>query len=58
MADATIKHMHQDIELMRQDLAVIKYILSEEGQLTDWAKEQLVKARSEQASSYTDLDDI
>jgi len=35
---------------------VKKYI--QEGQLTDWAKEQLAKARKEPESSYTDLDDI
>lgn len=37
---------------------MIAHILSEEGQLTDWAKEQLARARKEPASSYTDLDDV
>lgn len=48
----------RDIEAMKRDIAVIKHILSEEGQLTDWAKNQLTKARKEPETSYTDLDDI
>ncbi|MDO8661088.1 MAG: hypothetical protein Q7K43_04310 [Candidatus Woesearchaeota archaeon] len=58
MAEAVIEHMHQDIELMRKDLAVIRHILSEEGKLSDWAKEELAKARKEPESSYTDLNAI
>lgn len=58
MAELAIKHMHHDLESIKQDLAVIKHILSEEGKLSDWAKEQLAKAREEKASSYTDIDDI
>ncbi len=58
MAETTEEHMHKDIELMKKDLSVIKHILSEEGQLTDWAKEQLAKSRKEPESSCTDLDDI
>ena len=58
MAEAVIEHMHKDIELMKTDLAIIKHILSEEGQLTPWAREELAKARSEPVSSYTDLDDM
>lgn len=58
MAEAAIEHMHEDIELMKKDLAVIKHILSQEGELSDWTKEQLAKARKEPASSYTDLDNV
>ncbi|MBI4148248.1 hypothetical protein HY490_03065 [Candidatus Woesearchaeota archaeon] len=58
MAEAVLEHMHKDIELMKKDLAVIKHILTEEGQLTEWAKVQLLKARNEPESSYTDLHDI
>ena len=58
MVEAVIEHLHKDIELMKKDLAVIKHILSEEGQLTEWAKKQLARAREEPESSYTDLDAV
>ena len=32
--------------------------MTREGQLTEWAKEQLTKARKESKSSYIDLYDI
>ncbi len=58
MAEVIMEHMHEDIEFIKKDLAVIKHILSQEGQLSTWAKTQLIKARKEPKSSYTDLDDI
>lgn len=58
MSEAEIKHMHEDIEVIKQDLAVIKHILSEEGKLTEWAKKALAKARAEPAESYTNIDEL
>jgi len=52
------KHIDKDLEQLKRDVAVIKHILSEEGKLTPWAKEQLAKARVDPESQYTDLDDI
>ena len=37
MAQNDLQHMHQDIEGLKNDIAVIKHILSEEGELTDEA---------------------
>jgi len=58
MAEINIKHIHQDILKLQRDISVIKHVLSEEGELTDWAKKALKKARSEPESDYVDLDDI
>ena len=57
-AKVDVSHLHQDILTLQRDISVIKHILSEEGKLTAWAKQQLAKARTEPASSYVDLDDI
>ena len=50
-----VEHMHLDIETIKQDLAVIKHILSEEGILTESAKKRLDKARAIPISEYKEL---
>ena len=58
MSEADIKHIHGDIEVLKKDISVIKHILSEEGQLTDWAKNALKEAREESEENYSDLNDL
>lgn len=58
MTDMVLEHMHADLEQLKNDVSIIKHILSEEGKLTPWAQKELAKARSEPAASYTDLDDL
>ena len=36
-----LKHIHNDIEVLKRDMAVIKHILSEEGELTEEAEKRL-----------------
>lgn len=55
MVETEIKHLHEDIELIKKDIAVIKHILSEEGELTDEAKRRLEVARKMPDSKYIDL---
>ena len=55
MAEAEIQHMHADLEAIKEDIAVIKHILIEEGELTDNAKERLEKARKTPLSQYEKL---
>ncbi|MBI3033761.1 hypothetical protein HYY72_01240 [Candidatus Woesearchaeota archaeon] len=55
MSELDIKHMHSDIELLRKDVAIIKHILSEEGELTEEAKKRLEKARANPQSMYAEL---
>jgi hypothetical protein len=39
-----LEHIHKDIVLMKKDIAFIKDALSDEGELSDWAKRELVLA--------------
>lgn len=44
--------MHEDLETLKRDVALIKHILQEEGELTDEAKKQLKEARKAPISDY------
>ncbi|MBI2147496.1 hypothetical protein HYU19_03390 [Candidatus Woesearchaeota archaeon] len=55
MADAVMQHLHQDMEEVKKDIALIKYILSEEGELADTAKLRLAKARKTPLSDYVEV---
>ncbi len=52
MSDATIVHMHNDLEELKRDIAIIKHILSEEGKLSIYAEKELEKARAIPESEY------
>ncbi len=52
MSDATIVHMHNDLEELKRDIAVIKHILSEEGKLSVSAEKELEEARAVPDSEY------
>ncbi|PIV70127.1 MAG: hypothetical protein COS08_01875 [Euryarchaeota archaeon CG01_land_8_20_14_3_00_38_12] len=54
--DVDLKHIHKDIMALQEELSTIKYVLFEEGELTDEAKNRLVKARNTPDSGYIDLD--
>ena len=58
MSDTTIEHMHDDIEELKRDIAVIKHILTEEGKLTEYAKKTLAEARTTPDSEYTSLKEL
>lgn len=51
-------HITKDIEQIKRDLELIKNILISEGELTDWAKEELARAREESEDEYTSLNDL
>jgi len=50
--EATIVHMHDDLEELKRDVALIKHILSEEGKLLPAAKIELEEARAIPDSQY------
>jgi len=54
-AEAEMRHIYEDLELLKTDIAVIKHILSEEGELTEEAKKRLAKARATPDSEYAEL---
>ncbi len=46
------KHREKDLEKLKQDVAVIKHILSEEGKLNAHAQQALEEARKTHDSQY------
>ena len=55
MAMADLEHIHEDLELLKRDIAIIKHILVEEGDLTPEATSRLDVARKTPLSHYTKL---
>ena len=55
MSESDLQHIHEDLELVKDDLALIKHILIEEGELSEEALQRLEKARNTPLSKYTQL---
>ncbi|MEW5897252.1 MAG: hypothetical protein AB1668_06155 [Nanoarchaeota archaeon] len=55
MSEADLRCMHEDLEILKKDISIIKHILSEEGELTEEAKMRLEKARKTHLSKYSKL---
>ncbi len=55
MQQLNMEHLHKDIITLKRDVAVIKHILSEEGELTEHAKRVLEEARKTPLSEYSEL---
>jgi len=47
MSETTIKAIHQDLIELRFKVEKIEHIIEENYELSDWAKKQLKKARTE-----------
>jgi hypothetical protein len=56
--EENMKVIHKDMRKIQRDLELIKNILASEGKLTEWAKQELKRAREEDESNYTDLEDL
>ncbi len=56
--ETEIKDLKEDIKKLMIDVALIKNMLLNEGELTDWAKEELKKARESDESEYASLDQL
>ena len=55
--EITTKDIMNELRKIRIDINIIKGKL-DEGELTDWAKKELKKARDEPEENYTDLEDL
>lgn len=55
MVQANLKQIYGEIELLRNDISVIKHILSQEGELTEEARKRLAAARKTPSSKYAKL---
>ena len=56
--ETEIKDLREDIKKLMIDVALIKNAFLNEGELTDWAKEELKKAREEDESECTSLNEL
>jgi hypothetical protein len=56
--ETEIKDLREDIKKLMIDVALIKNAFLDEGELTDWAKEELKKAREEDEGEYTSLEEL
>ena len=57
MEQITNKEILEKLNKLQIDINIIKGKL-DEGELTDWAKEELEKARKEPEENYIELDDL
>ncbi|HLC97475.1 MAG TPA: hypothetical protein VJC21_01695 [Candidatus Nanoarchaeia archaeon] len=55
---AVMAHMHADLEELKQDIAIVKHILSEEGKVTVHAQKMLAEARATPDSQYIRHEDL
>ncbi len=58
MANVTIDTLHKELHEIRNDLALLKHILSEEYELSAWAKKELEKARSTPEADYVSQEEM
>ena len=58
MAEAIIEHMHEDLETLKRNVAVVMHVLSEEGKLSKYAKQALAEARAMPDSEYISHEEL
>jgi len=56
--ETEIKNIRKDIHRLMTDVALIKSVLFEERELTDWAKSELKKAREQSEEEYISLEEL
>ena len=54
--EVNMETLHGDMIKIQQELDLIKNVLLFEGELTDWAKSELKRAREEDESEYVSLE--
>ena len=58
MESVTLEIINKNIENLYNEVKLIKSILSEEYELSEWAKKELKKARETPQEEYINLKDI
>ena len=56
--ESEMKNIHEDLMKLKADIELIKNILMSEGELTDWAKQELAEARGESEDDCISIDDL
>ena len=55
--ETELKEMNENLIKLREDVELIKNILMSEGELSDWAKEELQEARKRTEKDYVSLEE-
>ena len=50
--------LQEDMRRIRRDVELIKNILMSEGELSNWAKKEMIKARKQKEENYIDLEEL
>ena len=58
MNPSEMKHIHEDLEILKRDISVIKHILLEEGELTEEAIKRLEEARKTPKEDYISHEEL
>ena len=58
MTETEIKHIYEDMEIVKKDIALIKHILIEEGELTEEAVKDLEEARKTPKKEYISHEEL
>ena len=58
MTEIEIKHIYEDMEIVKKDIALIKHILIEEGELTEEAVRDLEEARKTPKKEYISHEEL
>ena len=59
MAEVSLEEIHQDLEVIKQDITMLKEaLLADNGELSDWAKERIADAAQTQRSKFISQKDI
>lgn len=59
MTDVTLREIHEDLELLKRDVADLKTaLLDDEGRLSDWAKERIERYLKEGPKGFVSQEEM
>lgn len=53
-----LEHMHEDLEMLKRDVSVIKHVLLQEGRLKPAARKALEEARNTPDDEYVSQEEL
>ena len=56
--ETVLEHIHEDLEEIKKDMAVIKHVILEEGRLNDTTKKALAEARTTPDKEYISHEEL
>ena len=58
MQNTTIESLHEDIDVLKREVILIRHLLAEDFELSEKAKKELAKARATPKERYTCHEDV